>query len=100
MNSVILRGNYRLYAFAGYQSMRDALPYLPQVVLAKALTDVAEADVRSCLQRVPESGFKNYLQPLAGQQHYCSAKRSFISALQLLYKSNGYSARYVVIARG
>lgn len=100
MNAVTLRHTYRLYAFAGYQSMRDAIPYLQRVVLAKALADVAENEVRPYLQQVPGFGYKNYLEPLSAHQQYCAAGRSFISALQLLYKQNGYSARYVVITRG
>ncbi|WP_162427226.1 hypothetical protein [Pontibacter pudoricolor] len=99
MNSIKLSAYYRLYAFPDYQSMQAGKRYLQRVVLAKALTEVQEKEVRTYLQRTNPGGYINYLQPLHTPPYYFSADRSFISALQLLYKSNGYSARYIVVER-
>jgi len=99
MNSIKLSNRYRLYAFPDYGSMRAALPYLQRVVLAKNLTEVEEQEVRGLVQRSSHNGYKNYLEPLGLQTTYTSAARSFITALQALYKSNGYAARYVVVER-
>lgn len=99
MNSVKLSNYYRLYAFSDYQRMRAAVPYLQRVVLAKGLPEVQEWEVRKCLQRIEGKGYKNYLEPLGSNNFLYSASRSFITALQLLYKSNGYPARYIVIER-
>ncbi|MBC5772568.1 hypothetical protein H8S95_00700 [Pontibacter sp. KCTC 32443] len=100
MYSVKLSSYYRLYSFSDYQSMRTALPYMQHVVLAKALSDVQNAEARRFVQRITGKGYKNYLEPLGSEQALYSATRSLITALQLLYKSNGYSARYIVIERG
>ncbi|MFD2514978.1 hypothetical protein ACFSRY_13960 [Pontibacter locisalis] len=99
MNSIDLSSYYRLYAFSDYRSMKAALPYMRRVVLAKGLTEVEEADVRRYLQRVEGSGYKNYLEPLSYLHERVSATNSLISALQVLYKSSGYSARYIVVER-
>ncbi|GAB3204322.1 hypothetical protein ABID22_003282 [Pontibacter aydingkolensis] len=99
MNSIDLSSYYRLYAFSDYRSMKVALPYMRRVVLAKGLSEVEEADVRRYVQRVEGSGYKNYLEPLNHLYARVSATSSFITALQLLYKSNGYSARYIVVER-
>ncbi|NDK55279.1 hypothetical protein [Pontibacter fetidus] len=99
MNSVKLSTYYRLYAFSDYQSMQAGKRYLQRVVLAKALVEVQEKEVRTYLQRNNTGGYKNYLEPVFTNRTYFSADRSFISALQLLYKSNGYSARYIVVER-
>ncbi|MEJ8803471.1 hypothetical protein [Pontibacter sp. H249] len=99
MNSIDLNSYYRLYAFSDYSSMKVALPYMRKVVLARSLVDVEETDIRKYLDRMPNRGFINYLQPLHNPNKRTTASQSFISALQLLYKSNGYSARYVVVER-
>jgi hypothetical protein len=99
MNSVKLSAYYKLYAFPDYQSMQTGKRYLQRVVLAKALTEVQEKEVRTYLQRSNPGGYKNYLEPMHHSSSYFPADRSFISALQLLYKSNGYSARYIVVER-
>ena len=99
MNSVKLSPYYRLYAFSDYRSMKSALPYMRQVKLAKALAEVKESDARRVVMRLPESGFQNYLRPLGGQQTKSSGIASLITALQLLYKQNGFSARYIVVER-
>lgn len=99
MNSVKLSAYSRLYAFSDYRSMKTALPYMRQVVLAKALTEVEEADARRVVMRVPGSGFQNYLQPLGGRQTKATGIASLITALQLLYKQNGFSAKYIVVER-
>jgi hypothetical protein len=100
VNSIKLSSYHRLYAFTDYRSMKSALPYMRQVVLAKALTDVEESEARRIVARIPEKGFQNYLQPISGQQAKSSGIASLITALQLLYKQNGFSARYVVVERG
>ncbi|WP_299988390.1 hypothetical protein [uncultured Pontibacter sp.] len=99
MNSVKLSSYCRLYAFSDYRSMKSALPYMRQVVLAKALTEVQESDARRIVMRLPGSGFQNYLRPLGGQQNKSTGIASLITALQLLYKQNGFSARYIVVER-
>lgn len=99
MNSVKLSSYCRLYAFSDYRSMKTALPYMRQVVLAKALTDVEEADARRIVMRAPGSGFQNYLRPLGGRQTKTTGIASLVTALQLLYKQNGFSARYIVVER-
>ncbi|MEJ8755952.1 hypothetical protein WG947_03010 [Pontibacter sp. H259] len=99
MNSVKLSAYYRLYAFPDYQGMQSGRRYLQRVVLAKALAEVQENEVRTFLQRLNPGGYKNYLEPVHNPTTYFSADRSFISALQLLYKSNGYAARYIVVER-
>nr|WP_230392028.1 hypothetical protein [Pontibacter sp. FD36] len=79
--------------------MKSALPYMRQVVLAKALTEVQESDARRIVMRLPGSGFQNYLRPLGGHQTKSTGIASLITALQLLYKQNGFSARYIVVER-
>lgn len=100
MNFVRLNHRYRLYAFSDYRSMKSALPYMRQVVIAKNLTDVEEPEARRYVGRVEGKGFQNYLQPLSSHQTKASGIASLITALQLLYKSNGFSARYIVVERG
>jgi hypothetical protein len=99
MNSIKLKPYYHLYAFSDYRSMKSAMPYMRRVVLAKGLTDVEEAEARRIVARIPGSGFQNYLQPLGSQQTKRTGIASLITALQLLYKQNGFSARYIVIER-
>ena len=99
MNCIDLSAYYRLYAFSDYRSMKAALPYMRRVVLAKGLQDVEEADARSYVGRVSGKGYKNYLEPLNNSSARVSAINSLITALQVLYKSNGYSARYIVVER-
>ncbi|MBC5992600.1 hypothetical protein [Pontibacter cellulosilyticus] len=99
MNSIDLSSYYRLYAFSDYRSMKEALPYMRRVVLAKGLMEVEEPDARRYVQRVEGSGYKNYLEPLNHLHARVSATNSLITALQVLYKSNGYSARYIVVER-
>lgn len=70
-----------------------------RVVLAKGLAEVEEADARSFVGRIPGKGYKNYLEPLNNNNIRISAIQSLITALQVLYKSNGYSARYIVVER-
>lgn len=77
--------------------MKAALPYLRRVVFAKALADIDEKDARRIVTRTPGKGFHNYLQPLGAQQFKGTGIASLITALQLLYKQNGYSAKYVAI---
>lgn len=79
--------------------MKSALPYMRQVVLARPLTEVAEADARKVVGRVPGKGYLNYLQPLGSQQTTSTGISSLITALQQLYKQNGFSARYIVVER-
>lgn len=100
MNSIKLSSYYRLYAFSDYRSMKTALPYMRRVVLAKGLKEVEESEIRSYMWRITGKGYKNYLEPLSSQHTRSSAIQSLITALQMLYKSNGYSARYIVIERG
>lgn len=71
-----------------------------QVVLAKALTDVEESDARRVVTRIPGKGFQNYLYPIGGQQIKSSGIASLITALQSLYKQNGFSVRYLIVERG
>ena len=99
MNAFKLSPYYRLYAFSDYQSMRAALPYMQRVVLAKSLQDVEEADARRVVSRGRGGGFKNYLEPFGSYQAKGSGMQSLVTALQALYKSNGYSARYIVVER-
>lgn len=99
MNSIKLSAYYRLYAFSDYRSMKTALPYMQRVVLATPLQEVGEADARRIVWRVPGLGYKNYLGPLSGRRTKGTAVESLVTALQELYKQNGYSARYVVVER-
>lgn len=100
MNSIKLSSYYRLYAFSDYQSMKSAMPYMRCVVLAKRLVEVQDTEARSYVWRISGQGYKNYLEPLSSQTARPSALGSLVTALQVLYKSNGYSAKYVVIERG
>ncbi|MFD2247148.1 hypothetical protein [Pontibacter ruber] len=100
MNSVKLSAYHRLYAFPDYRNMKAALPYMQRVVLAKGLAEVEESEARSFMGRVNGKGYKNYLEPISGQNTKRSALQSLITALQVLYKSNGFSARYIVVERG
>ena len=79
--------------------MRAAMPYMQRVVFTKKLDEVEEKEARSYVQRIPGSGYKNYLDPIGNYTSVHSATRSLITALQLLYKSNGYAARYILIER-
>jgi hypothetical protein len=100
VNSIKLSSWHRLYAFSDYRSMKSALPYMRQIVLAKGLVDVEEAEARRIVARIPGKGFHNYLQPLGNHQTKSTGIASLITALQLLYKQNGFSARYIVVERG
>ncbi|AKD03672.1 hypothetical protein POKO110462_02445 [Pontibacter korlensis] len=100
MNSIKLSSYYRLYAFSDYQSMKSALPYMRQVVLAKGLAEVEESEARRYVWRISGKGYKNYLEPYSTQSTKGSGITSLITALQSLYKRNGFSARYIVIERG
>lgn len=71
-----------------------------QVVLSKPLHEVTETEARRVVARIPGKGFQDYLQPIGPLQHKGSGIASLITALQLLYKQNGYSARYIVVERG
>ncbi len=99
MNSIKLSTRYRLYSFSDYRSMQAAVPYMQRVALAKNLQDVNEREVRRYLGRSHETGFYNYLEPLTSLGNGLSASQSFITALQQLYKHNGFSARYIIIER-
>ncbi|WP_162055712.1 hypothetical protein [Pontibacter pamirensis] len=99
MNSIKLSSYYRLYAFSDYQSMKSALPYMRRVVVAKRLEEVEEEEARHYVWRIRGKGYKNYLEPISNQNTQRAAIRSLITALQELYKRNGYSAKYVVIER-
>jgi len=100
MNTIKLSSYYRLYAFPDYGSMKAALPYMQRVVLAKGLKDVEEAEIRGYVWRIAGKGYKDYLEPLNSRNTRSSAVKSLVTALQALYKSNGYNARYIVIERG
>lgn len=100
MNSFKLSSSYRLYAFSDYRTKKSALPYMRRVVLAKGLLEVQESEVRSYIGRIDGKGYKNYLEPLTNQNTRTSALKSLVTALQVLCKSNGYAARYIVIERG
>ena len=99
MNSLKLKPSYHLYAFSDYQSMKSAMPYMRRVVLAKSLKEVEESEIRGFVERISGQGYKNYLEPISHRNAKPSASGSFITALQLLYKQNGYSARYIVVER-
>ncbi|MCJ8167308.1 hypothetical protein MKJ04_20880 [Pontibacter sp. E15-1] len=100
MNSIKLSAYHRLYAFSDYQSMKAALPYMRRVVLAKRLDEVEESEARRFVGRYQEGGYMNYLGRLTQQRAKRSGTDSLITALQELFKSNGYSARYIAIERG
>lgn len=99
MNFINLSHYYRLYTFSDYQSMKEALPYLRGVVLAERLEEVPEPMIKRYLLRMEGGGYKNYLEPISSRHAKPTAAQSFISALQMLYKSNGFSAKYVVVER-
>lgn len=99
MNAIDLSTYHRLYAFSDYQSMKAALPYMRNVMLAKRLDELEETDARKFVSRLSGSGYKNYLAPLYHVAPRYTATDSFISALQMLYKRNGYSAKYIVVER-
>ncbi len=75
------------------------MPYIRSVVLAKGLAEVQETEVRKYVGRINGQGYINYLEPNSYQHTLRSYRKSFITALQMLYKSNGFSARYVLIER-
>ncbi len=75
------------------------MPYLRRVVLAKGLQEVEETEARTYVGRIRGRGYKNYLEPLGSQRTKGTGIQSLITALQVLYKSNGYSARYIVVER-
>ncbi|TXK21379.1 hypothetical protein FVR03_23365 [Pontibacter qinzhouensis] len=99
MKSVKLSSYYRLYAFSDYQSMKTATRYMRSVELARGLAEVQEQEVRRFVGRISGQGYINYLEPNSHLNTLRSYRKSFITALQLLYKSNGYAARYIVIER-
>lgn len=99
MNSIRLSSCYRLYAFSDYQSMKSALPYMWRVVVAKRFEEVEEAEAQHYVWRISGKGYKSYLEPISNQNTQRVAISSLITALQELYKRNGYSAKYVVIER-
>lgn len=100
MNFIKLSSYYRLYAFSDYQGMKSALPYMRHVILAKNLIEVESSEISNYVWRVKGRGYKNYLEPISNNSTVRSAHSSLITALQELYKRNGYSARYIVIERG
>ncbi|MHA6249944.1 hypothetical protein ACXYMU_18575 [Pontibacter sp. CAU 1760] len=80
--------------------MKAALPYMRHVVLAKRLEEVEEGEARRYVWRIKGEGYKNYLGSLSPSQRTTSTGgQAFITALQELYKQNGFSARYVAIER-
>ncbi len=101
MNAIKLSSFYRLYAFSDYQSMKAALPYMRRVMLAKRLDEVEESEARRYVWRNEGGGYKNYLGSLSANHNArYSGIESLITALQELYKRNGFSARYIAIERG
>mgnify|MGYP005749952089 CR=1 FL=1 len=73
---------------------------MQRIVLAMPLGDISETVARRLVLRVPGEGYKNYLTPISGCRTKSTAIDSLITALQVLYKQNGYSAKYIVVARG
>ncbi len=78
--------------------MKSALPYMRHVLLAKSLLEIDDSDARRIVWRIKGQGYTNYLQPLSNN-YRLSAIESLITALQMLYKSNGFSAKYIVVER-
>lgn len=91
---------YRLYAFANYQDVATVRAQLPHVVLAKELSKVKPIGANHYVEHIGrEGGYRNYLETNRNRNIKASPLASLITALQILYKVNGYSATYILIAR-
>lgn len=105
MNSIRLNYQYRLYAFPDYWSMRKVRDILREefksVVLAKEFSEVKEIEARNYVEKFSNqtyTKYKNYLR--AGREDLQpSSLLSLKTALQALYKLNGYSAKFILIER-
>ncbi|WP_018478145.1 hypothetical protein [Pontibacter roseus] len=97
MNHIDLNNTYRLYAFPDYWSMRAARDKLRRVVMAKEFKEVKEIEAKHYVERYGDYAYKNYLR--ADKKNLKeSGLKSLITALQALYKLNGYPANYIIIA--
>jgi hypothetical protein len=91
-----LNTSYRLYAFPGYSTMQAAKISMKRAVLAKEFSKVKEIEVKKFVRSVGSTGYKNYLrtetQDLKG-----TGLAYLITAIQILYKINQNSGKYIII---
>ena len=97
MNHIDLTNRFRLYAFPDYWSMRAAKANVRQVILAKEFKEVKEIEAKHYVHGYGDYAYKNYMREGKGHLKQ-SGLQSLITALQALYKLNGYSAKYIIIA--
>ena len=95
MNFIQLNSTYRVYAFEDYRTMKAALPLLRRTPIAKEFSRLREIEVKNFV-RYYTNGYQNYLRTDSAELK-STALESLKTALQALYKLNGYSAKYVVI---
>lgn len=99
MSYIELSRRYRLYSFPDYWSMRKAMPAVKYVALAKDFKDIKEIEAKHYVDSISSSdsgGYKNYLRTDTGGL-LSTGLESLKTALQALYKLNGYSAKYILI---
>ncbi|MEJ8756247.1 hypothetical protein WG947_04515 [Pontibacter sp. H259] len=94
-----LSWQYRLYAFATYQDMKAAMAQLPHVKLAKAFSKVKPIEANHYAGSAGHGDYRNYLENSPTRNVKPNGLASLITALQVLYQVNGYSAKYILIAR-
>lgn len=98
MNYIDLNSSFRVHGFADYWSMGEAKLKMSRIVIAKEFTQVREIEAKHYVTSVGDGEYKNYLRhnttDLKG-----SGLASLKTALQVLYKLNGYSAKFIIIER-
>jgi hypothetical protein len=105
VNYIQLTHQYRLYAFPDYWSMRKVRDALQSeyktVVLAKEFSEVKSIEANHYLETFhsrDSNSYRNYLRE-GRQDLQPSGLLSLKTALQVLYKHNEYSAKYILIER-
>jgi D-ribose pyranose/furanose isomerase RbsD len=96
LNYIDLSSTFRLYSFPDYMSMRDAKLFVKNVVLAKEFIRVKEIEAKNYVRSISGGSYKNYLRHDTAELK-ATGLESIITALQALYKLNGYSAKYIII---
>lgn len=97
MNYIELSQRYRLYAFNDYWIMRKAYPEVKYVAFAKDLREIREIEAKHYVSEIgPGGGYQNYLRQDKADLK-STGLESLKTALQALYKLNGYSAKYILI---
>ncbi|MBX0335495.1 hypothetical protein K3G39_19855 [Pontibacter sp. HSC-14F20] len=96
MNYINLSSIHRLYSFPDYWSMKEAKPKIRRVIMAKDFREVKEIEAKHYVQKYGDYAFRNYLREDKKDLKE-SGLQSLITALQALYKLNGYPAKYIII---